>query len=483
MKRLHVVHIFVKILIINIFFYGCINFTISCTEMPDIQAQDEEQLRLEAEEAFANDVVYEHFGAATCPIDDFADEPKKIALKDFAIQVIKFVIRRSKEIEDGARWLIPPSRFTVDKTPFIERCCADVGTTVCAIGDTHGDSKAHDAIEKTLTEHNCSLHEPVVKWIFLGDYVDRGPNSIGTLHRLFILKNKHWDGVMLLQGNHETPKMHQTHPFCNDFYKPVIDRLGQKFYDAWLKPAFAFMPCAVAMHYRDPLLKDQYLFFTHGGFSKHFLHQDLAKINTLMKQDKQFCIVEQDICKVEYVCQPMFYGQPFPQRTEILYSGYQWADFCGCCERDHIHNEFTSGNRGPEIPLIPGCAATKFFEDKHNSKQSKDEQKPTLPFAMVVSHDHRRIADAGGSCAQFNWMDGWTLLETSEFIYGSKGMCYRDDCDDRLPLFSLLSSPALVNGARLGTLETPATEPPSASILAFDFFPGNVRIKPIKFGY
>jgi hypothetical protein len=72
------------------------------------------------------------------------------------------------------------------------------------IGDIHGDLKTLFKIldgikfEEFLTNGNN-------KMIFLGDYVDRGNDSIGVLYTLCYLKQKYPDSVILMRGNHEAP--------------------------------------------------------------------------------------------------------------------------------------------------------------------------------------------------------------------------------------------------------------------------------------
>lgn len=65
---------------------------------------------------------------------------------------------------------------------------------VFAIGDIHG---CYDLLEKVLTKWNPEEE----KLVFLGDYIDRGPDSVKVLQKVMQLKEK-YDAVTL-SGNHE----------------------------------------------------------------------------------------------------------------------------------------------------------------------------------------------------------------------------------------------------------------------------------------
>ena len=66
-----------------------------------------------------------------------------------------------------------------------------------AIGDIHGCSKALDALLNVLAL------TPRDELIFLGDYVDRGPDSAGVIDYLLELERTGPLGLRLLRGNHE----------------------------------------------------------------------------------------------------------------------------------------------------------------------------------------------------------------------------------------------------------------------------------------
>jgi len=68
--------------------------------------------------------------------------------------------------------------------------------TIVFVGDTHGDL---DASKRVFARF--AVDEHVI--VFLGDYVDRGPDSAGNLELLLRTKLSHPDRVFLLMGNHE----------------------------------------------------------------------------------------------------------------------------------------------------------------------------------------------------------------------------------------------------------------------------------------
>lgn len=75
-------------------------------------------------------------------------------------------------------------------------------TRIYAIGDTHGYLNLlidiHNQIKDDLAENPIENH----KIIFLGDYIDRGPNSKGCIDYLIRLMSEN-SNVVCLKGNHE----------------------------------------------------------------------------------------------------------------------------------------------------------------------------------------------------------------------------------------------------------------------------------------
>lgn len=73
-------------------------------------------------------------------------------------------------------------------------------TLTYAIGDIHGSL---DKLRGLLTR--CQEHAAgrPAKLVFLGDYIDRGPESCGVIECLLALQSQGGDDVVTLMGNHE----------------------------------------------------------------------------------------------------------------------------------------------------------------------------------------------------------------------------------------------------------------------------------------
>lgn len=70
--------------------------------------------------------------------------------------------------------------------------------THIAIGDIHG---CVDELQQLLQELSEYQNDSNVTWVFLGDYVDRGPNVKGVVNTLMDFNTK--NNCVFLKGNHE----------------------------------------------------------------------------------------------------------------------------------------------------------------------------------------------------------------------------------------------------------------------------------------
>ena len=118
--------------------------------------------------------------------------------------------------------------------------------TIC--GDTHG--QYHD----TLRLFEVCKYPPNTNYLFLGDYVDRGCQSIENICLLFAFKIRYPENFFLLRGNHECSYINRQFGFyeeCTQFYNANIWRI---FCDV-----FNCLPVAAII--------DDKIFCVHGGIS------------------------------------------------------------------------------------------------------------------------------------------------------------------------------------------------------------------------
>jgi serine/threonine protein phosphatase 1 len=75
------------------------------------------------------------------------------------------------------------------------------GTVVYVIGDVHGHSDLLDEVFRRIEADAGLMRNKRVIEVYLGDYVDRGPDTKGVINRL-IYRSEHRE-IIPLRGNHE----------------------------------------------------------------------------------------------------------------------------------------------------------------------------------------------------------------------------------------------------------------------------------------
>jgi serine/threonine-protein phosphatase PP1 catalytic subunit len=89
-------------------------------------------------------------------------------------------------------------------------------------------------------------------YLFLGDYVDRGPNSVNTVCLLLLYKIRYPENFFLLRGNHETSQMNLMYGFLDECKGKYSKGLWKKF-----NGLFDWLPMAAMI--------DNRILCVHGG--------------------------------------------------------------------------------------------------------------------------------------------------------------------------------------------------------------------------
>eukprot|EP00792_Barthelona_sp_PAP020_P005656 TRINITY_DN2747_c0_g2_i1.p1 TRINITY_DN2747_c0_g2~~TRINITY_DN2747_c0_g2_i1.p1 ORF type:complete len:485 (+),score=127.26 TRINITY_DN2747_c0_g2_i1:77-1531(+) len=137
-------------------------------------------------------------------------------------------------------------------------------------GDIHG--QYYDLLN---IFENCGDVTPQKKYLFLGDYVDRGMFSTQVLIYLLCIKIRYPTQLIMLRGNHECRQMSA---YFN-FQKECLVKYSIDTYEAFCD-FFQTLPlCAVV---------DNHFFCVHGGLSPHVKTvEDIQQINRFVEpQDR-----------------------------------------------------------------------------------------------------------------------------------------------------------------------------------------------------
>mmetsp|Transcript_3431 Transcript_3431/g.8937 ORF Transcript_3431/g.8937 Transcript_3431/m.8937 type:complete len:367 (-) Transcript_3431:449-1549(-) len=126
------------------------------------------------------------------------------------------------------------------------------------VGDIHG--QYYDLLR--LFEYGG--FPPESNYIFLGDYVDRGKQSLETICLLMAYKIKYPENFFILRGNHECASINRIYGFYDECKRRFGIKLWKTFTDC-----FNCLPCAAVI--------DEKIFCMHGGLSPELTSLDQVK--------------------------------------------------------------------------------------------------------------------------------------------------------------------------------------------------------------
>ncbi|CAG07207.1 unnamed protein product [Tetraodon nigroviridis] len=129
-------------------------------------------------------------------------------------------------------------------------------------GDVHG--QYYDLLR--LFEYGG--FPPESNYLFLGDYVDRGKQSLETICLLLAYKIKYPENFFLLRGNHECASINRIYGFYDECKRRYNIKLWKTFTDC-----FNCLPVAAIV--------DEKIFCCHGGLSPDL--QSMEQIRRVMR--------------------------------------------------------------------------------------------------------------------------------------------------------------------------------------------------------
>jgi len=142
------------------------------------------------------------------------------------------------------------------------------------IGDLHGDLESLVAVMDKSNFIRRLEHNKDASLIFLGDYGDRGANSVEVYHTVLSLKLAFPSQVVLLRGNHEGPADLLASPH------DLPAQLQLRFKEKWVA-VYSHVRALFETFYTAVYVEEQYL-LVHGGLpSKIRSLQEIADANRL----------------------------------------------------------------------------------------------------------------------------------------------------------------------------------------------------------
>ena len=144
----------------------------------------------------------------------------------------------------------------------------ELGCPLTIIGDIHG------SLNDLFRIFRLFRLPPSTNYLFLGDYVDRGNNSVAAIVLLLCLFCEHPIEVTLLRGNHEFSHINKYYGFYSEIMKEYADE------SIWtlFQEVFSYLPLVAIVN--------KEIFCVHGGISPRI--KTLKEIQLIMMPFKSY---------------------------------------------------------------------------------------------------------------------------------------------------------------------------------------------------
>jgi len=251
---------------------------------------------------------------------------------------------------------------------------------VYVIGDLHGNFKDFAYFAKSFGLWNSAEFVPA-RFLFLGDYVDRGLHSIETLAFVLALKVRYPDKIFLLRGNHECSEingdeeLYMSGSFKSQCKLTYGMRDGEELWNAFNR-CFDMMPLAAVI--------DDKVFCVHAGIPRYIARNP-------------DCNILETIASIP---------RP-PNITDDLVFDLIWADPATLNEErligmDGFPPGFGRNTRGPATCVFGKDAVKKFCENSGCSHMIRAHQSPKLGVDISKNATILTVFSSSHYCGGYN---------------------------------------------------------------------------------
>ena len=178
---------------------------------------------------------------------DLDDMIQRLLDAGYAGKVTKTVCLKNAEITSITQAI---SQLVLSQPALLE-----LSPPVKIVGDVHGQ------YTDLMRMFEMCGFPPDANYLFLGDYVDRGKQSLETILLLMCYKLKFPENFFLLRGNHESANVTRVYGFYDECKRRCNVKIWKNFVDA-----FNTLPIAAIVAGK--------IFCVHGGLSPQLSHMD-----------------------------------------------------------------------------------------------------------------------------------------------------------------------------------------------------------------
>jgi serine/threonine-protein phosphatase PP1 catalytic subunit len=159
--------------------------------------------------------------------------------------------------------LCEETTLLLSKRPTLLKC----EPPIYVVGDIHGN------LLDLIRIFSLAKTPPLSRFLFLGDYVDRGSCSVEVVCLLYAFQLMYPEHVYMIRGNHEFESINATYGFYDEVVNYYSIELFQK-----INRSFEYLPIAA-------IINNQ-IFCVHGGLSPHL--KTLSQIEAITRPFKTY---------------------------------------------------------------------------------------------------------------------------------------------------------------------------------------------------